>query len=307
MESQSVEDIASSLTEAGVGYSFRKAPPTTAQLAAGGEIDLYLPESEFKKADEVLRSAGYRRLTAPGHWSHRFFLAHEGGRWIKLDIKLERRTQFADSRIGGFIRRMDAQRPASIRRLGPVVAFIGPDGSGKGTVIDALRILIPIGVTVAYFGRKRAVGSGPSGERSNPSGPREVAFVCRRAVRTWWRLGRVYRAAWRGSVVLCDRHPLETLVVQPQRHRLAARLENLLLTKLVPEPDAIVVLDAEVSTLLERKQEHPEETLERWRQAYRRAFAGRRSYALSTEGTVSDTVAAASSIVWHQLSTRRRW
>ena len=41
------------------------------------------------------------------------------------------------------------RRSRSIRRQGPVVALLGPDGAGKGTIIAGLRREMPTAYTAA--------------------------------------------------------------------------------------------------------------------------------------------------------------
>lgn len=135
----------------------------------------------------------------------------------------------------------------------------------------------------------------------------EVAMVLTGFGRTWRRLVGAYAAAWKGEIVLFDRHPMEVLAIRPPRAPLAASLERFLLGRLVPRPDAVIVLDAPADVLFERKGEHPSTTLDRWRQAYRAEFIGPATLVLSTMGEVERTVDAASGAVWEALSARRRW
>lgn len=203
-------------------------------------------------------------------------------------------------------------RPASFRRLGPVIGVLGPDGAGKGTVIELVQRELPIAVTSVYLGAqkktKTRVGDGmPVRYGKHATALRELAFVMKKYVRAGWVLGRGYLAAWRGHVVLCDRHPIDTLVVRPKRHtRMATRLE-LILVRLLPVPDRIVVLDAPGDVLYKRKPEHPVDRLEEWRRGYREILASHGADFLLTTGTIEQTGRAASSVIWQALALRRRW
>jgi thymidylate kinase len=81
----------------------------------------------------------------------------------------------------------------------------------------------------------------------------------------WWKfLG----AASREGVVLFDRYHAD-LLVDPKRYRYGgpiwlARLAS----RLMPQPDIVIFLDAHPDVLLSRKQEVPREALERSRQRY---------------------------------------
>lgn len=92
-----------------------------------GDVDL-LVRTDGRSAFEALaRAAGFRRIFAPGHGSHRFYFAldSETGRWLKLDVVAEMafgphqelRTPLAD---GCLIRRV---------RYGVLWLPAGPDQS----------------------------------------------------------------------------------------------------------------------------------------------------------------------------------
>lgn len=303
------EATLAALDDADVAYRLRKQPESGV-APSGPEVDIWLAEGSRQAADLALRSVGFYVLRAPGHRDHRFYLGFDGRRWLKVDAKLEpgRRPRVRRS-ANGLADKVARARPPWFRRLGPVVALLGPDGAGKGSVVEALQAEIPIGVTTVYHGYRRSGRTSTWRQqlRSRPAGSlRECAYVLRSYLRSWRALGSTYAAAWLGDVVLCDRHPIEILAVRPQRRPLAGRLERLLARKLTPWPDAIVVLDAPAQTLFERKAEHRVEVLERWRDGYRSAFAPR-ARVISTVGPLEESVAEVSAVVWDALSARRRW
>lgn len=325
------------LDAAAVRYELRK-PPDVAARGGVSELDLWLSSRDVPRAEEALRRAGFQRLRARGQGAHRFFVALDAGRWAKLDVKLRdaRESRLASARLAGRL-------PLSARRQGPVVAVLGPDGAGKGTLVAELRRRIPFEVRTSYLGggasgrehvadrasKPIAVATTPeTGGRATVAGgansggaagaaeaaderlprlPRETAFLLWQVLKAWRRLLPVYAAAWRGAVVLCDRHPIEVLAIRPERRPLAMRLEAALARVAVPRPDAIVVLDAPAATLLRRKGEHSAEILERWRDGFREVFAPAGAVFVSTTSSRELSVARASDVVWDALAQRRGW
>lgn len=319
-----------SLDAAGVAYALRGPQPIHDQ-PRGGDVDVLVGARDARAAARALEAAGFRRLRAPGHEGHRFFLAFdaERGTWLKLDLNLvparlgwdlgardpASLARFAGYRVGvkaggraQRVRMVLARRlPLAPRRCGAVVAILGPDGAGKGTVIEALRRELPVTVTVVYLGNSRG---GPRRERAAaraargalrllPRGLRERQHRARHALRAAARAWRAAAYAWRGDVVLCDRHPLDALVLEPDGGRLAARL--------APTPDAVVVLDAPGDVLFARKGEHSPELLERWRRRYRDVLGPRGATIVPTTDGVERAVGAASAVAWHALAARRNW
>jgi thymidylate kinase len=304
------------LDRAEIPYSFRKATRPWEPLPAGAEVDIMLGGSEVPATERVLREAGFHHLKSSGCRGHRFYVAFEHGQWLKIDAKvgpwidlpafLGRWPGVAGRRVLGALA---LRRPLSPRRLGPVIALLGPDGAGKGTLIACLRERIPVGLTILYLGwrprsRREAPGDRP-GRRVGSL--REAAYVLYWAARYWRMLLRGYIAAWAGHIVLCDRHPIETLAIRPRATRLAATLERIVVGRLMPWPDVILLLDASGTTLYARKGEHSPEVLERWRRGYREVFAARGATVISTEEPLESTAAQASAAVWQALKTRRRW
>jgi thymidylate kinase len=287
-----------SLDQAGIAHAFRRA--TGPEPDASGEVDLAMAEADVARAEPLFRSAGLQPFAAPGHEGHRFFLAFEEGRWLKVDVKT------GDGRSG----RVAGWRPAGRRRLGPVIAVLGPDGSGKGTVIEELSRRVPVGVTTVYLGRR----TGPSTATFEVKRGtihrrpvRESLFVVVKAVRAWAKLRGGYAAAWRGHIVLCDRHPIEVLAIRPDRARFAASLERFLARRLTPRPDAIVVLEAPAEVLLARKPEHPAAVLRAWQRGYVEELLPLGARTVDTSGSVEASVAEVSRLVWDALRERRAW
>jgi thymidylate kinase len=216
------------------------------------------------------------------------------------------------------------------RRRGPVLAILGPDGAGKGSVIAALERQLPMPVTAVYLGLG-ASGAIYRPARARPGSPlRGWATVALGAIRGALRraaaalpdvvrvsqsrlrqtltlaarLLPAYVQAWRGDLILCDRHPLEHLALAPPLPRAVAAFERLFLGRLLPWPDAVVILDAPPAVLFARKPEHPVELLEEWRRRYREALLPRGARVVSTDRPLDETVTEVAAIAWEAVCAR---
>ncbi len=301
------------LDHLGVPYALRKGSRVVDELPAGAEVDVLLDRAVVPDADAAFRAAGFHHLRTAGAANHRFYVSYEDGRWKMIDIKLA--GPGAGRRTGGrtwlarHLAAIAALRPLSIKRLGPMVAFLGPDGAGKGTVIAALQDRVPVGLSVVYLGsRPRRREGGPRRPTERQVGTlRECAFVLYRALHFWKILAKAYLLAWAGQVVICDRHPIEVLAIRPRRTRLSVLLEAVVFRHLMPWPDVMVVLHAPGELLFARKGEESPHVLERLRGRYIDTFVPRGATAISTVEPVDRTVAQASAILWEALKVRRGW
>jgi thymidylate kinase len=300
------------LTEAGIEFSLRKAAPTP-ELPTEGELDIWLARAWIPAADRVLERVGFHHFTAPGQGAHRFYLSLDSGRWCKLDAKLADEGGAEAPRPGflghsqRYLAGVTRHGPAGTRRLGPIVAVMGPDGAGKGSLIARLQRSIPVAVTSLYLGGRRPASriGRDSGRQGNAL--RDSAFVIRKAIRSWVRLAPAYLVAWRGHIVLCDRHPIEVLAIRPRRAKLARGLEAFIGRYLMPRPDAMILLDAPADVLFRRKREHSIEVLEAWRQSYAEVFLPLGAALIWTTGPREAAQAQASEVVWEALRRRRAW
>ncbi len=165
----------------------------------------------------------------------------------------------------------------------PLISFLGCDGSGKSAVIAGVTERLEKQGVVVTRGHWRPVALG--GERTAAGDHGHVAAddphgqELRGMVSSVLKLGWLWLNWWVGwfrflgkqsetGVVLFDRYHAD-LLVDPRRYRYGgpmwlARLAS----RLMPQPDVVVFLDAEPEVLLARKQEVSKEALERSREKY---------------------------------------
>jgi thymidylate kinase len=141
---------------------------------------------------------------------------------------------------------------------GLCVAVMGPDGAGKSRLVAGLRTTYPRPITVLKMSAAmRAPIRGPAGAR-----------WLVRTVRSMRALVGARFDLLRGRVVVWDRHPLEDRAMAVEG-RLVLGQGRSWLARLAPRPHVVVILDAPVAVLSQRRPEHAPAQLERFRAIYR--------------------------------------
>lgn len=159
----------------------------------------------------------------------------------------------------------------------PWIAVMGPDGSGKTTVLDCLARTLTVGQIYRHHWRPGVLSlREPSDEPvTNPhaSAPRGRLMSCLKLpwlVLDWWLgyWGIIVHQRARQGVVLFDRHFLDILI-DPRRYRYnAPEWLTRLAATFVPQPNLFIFLDAPVDCLQARKQEVSRIEGSRQRDAY---------------------------------------
>jgi thymidylate kinase len=169
------------------------------------------------------------------------------------------------------------------------ISFLGCDGSGKSAVIAGMEERLRKQGTpvarghwrpLAFGGERTAAGGHGYAAADDPHGqvPRGVVSSILKLGWLWlnWWVAW-YRFLGRQSaegVLLFDRYHAD-LLIDPRRYRYGgpmwlARLAS----RLMPQPDIVIFLDAAPEVLLARKQEVGQEALERARIKYLELCAG---------------------------------
>jgi thymidylate kinase len=217
--------------------------------------------------------------------------AAESGKWEPVRLGLDkfraelrtRATLRSPWRVAGNRLRHLAGRMSRVWRLdgGLSVVFLGPDGAGKSSVVQAMGQSLagafprtacysfPPALLDHFLHRPQATDSRPH-ELPLRSWPASVV----RAVLYWFvynTLGyyvTVRLALGRSTLVMHDRHFVDALV-DPRRYRYGGPLWLLrLIWRIVPKPDLLILLDAAPAVLQARKQEVSFEESARQREAY---------------------------------------
>ncbi len=158
-----------------------------------------------------------------------------------------------------------------------LIAFLGPDGSGKSTLIERLRgemsQFFPA-VTCLHFRPAVLVPRSQSEDCPAPPVRDHVRGILSSLVQqiawlTEYWLYLTFRRRAGGRLVIFDRYYYDILV-DPGRYRYGGpRWLVRLLARLIPRPDVCIVLEAPPAMILGRKQEATNEELERFLASYR--------------------------------------
>ena len=164
------------------------------------------------------------------------------------------------------------------------VVFLGPDGVGKSTVIEAVRHdLSPIFLHTKYL--TFAPGLLPSRfETPKPDGPHSLpsrSYPASLVKAAWWvvcyTLGyyaSIYPTLARAGWVVNHRY-LPDAIVDRKRYRYSGPVWPLrALWRIAPKPDLLFLLDAPAEVIRERKKEVALEEIVRQREAYRAVVDG---------------------------------
>ena len=208
----------------------------------------------------VLAPLGFAEIgpeRGPGHP----FVAYdaEADRWLRLEVSVApgggRRVATGTGTVARAWRRIrGAAHRRSLR-----VALLGPDGAGKSSLAAELARSLPIPVRRFYGGLY------PVGRRQfRLRGLGTAATI----LRLWRTSARATVAGWLGRLVVFDRYPLDALVLLPEGAGRLHRWRAALLARSCPRPDLVIVLDAPVAVLHERRREQAVDVLEAQRRRY---------------------------------------
>lgn len=184
---------------------------------------------------------------------------------------------------------------------GKVIAFLGPDGAGKSTILQLVQTGLTdrgIDFSARYFAPGFLRRYRPRGDATITTRPHEgrqygpVLILAKILLMLFeFRCG-VARLRRQPRMILFDRYILD-LLVDPRRYRMGhLRGWMRALLRLAPRPDLLVILTAPPAMIQARKQEVPPEETARQLAAYE-ALARQGSPALIVHNTGSPEDAAA--------------
>lgn len=234
-----------------------------------------------------------------------------------LGIKKNRETLLSDFYT---IKKRDAKRYIfnkllTLKRIlnptGLTISFLGPDGSGKSTIIDiVLETRLP-------FRRKDYFHLKPlnhSSDKTIVTDPHKYPPYS--AVKSYIKLLYfiyIYNKGWlknvlplkiKSSLVIFDRY-FDDLLVDNRRYRYSGSLKVAkLIRKIIPKPDIYFILTADSNVIYGRKQEVPFEEIERQTKVYEALVDGKRYNKIHVDRPVVEIVKEIVTIMMKKMHER---
>jgi len=220
---------------------------------------------------------------------------------VPLARQMSRRVRYWASELRRAILR-------TINPTGILLAILGPDGAGKSTLIEALPDALGAGLrrrrvfhwrpqAFAQRRNKRPV-TDPRGQA--PRGA-VLSIACLSAFFIDYWIGYIFvirPLLVASAIVQFDRY-FHDVLVDPLRYRYGGpRWFAAILSRLVPEPDLVILLDAEEHLIRARKAELSLPEIKRQRQAYRslRFQRARQAYVRTDSGIEATRVASVAAV-----------
>lgn len=241
-------------------------------------------------------------------------------RWEALQLNLPRLRkdlhQHLDHSLKNFFGEFKRILSRILKPTGVHVVFLGPDGSGKSTIVAKVReSLAPAFRHTKSYHLRPFFGSRPAVEgfpNRNPQGDSlRGTFSSIVKLGFWYldfTLGNLIEVLPRkisSTLLFFDRYYFDILV-DPQRYRYGGpkKLARML-GKLIPQPDIVILLDAPVEVIQARKQEVSVEESTRQRDAYLKLLGElKHGYVIDASKSLDEVGGCAEEIILAYMAAR---
>ncbi len=173
---------------------------------------------------------------------------------LRRQLAGRNRLQIRMRRLRSIAGRRSTKPLTALRARGPVVALIGPDGTGKTTLAASLAEHAGLPSRVLYGGTYRS-GTTTSAVPGFTTARLIGRLLGTRAHLNWHQA--------RGRLVVLDRHPVQARPTAEDHLSPRAALRRRIVAATLPPADLLIALDAPTAVLHRRRPEHSMERLGR--------------------------------------------
>jgi thymidylate kinase len=197
---------------------------------------------------------------------------------------------------------------------GFTISFLGPDGSGKSTVIDGLlknRLpfrrkdyfhLKPIVNKKSFTNNEMITDPHKYNPYSKSKSYIKLLYFIYQYSFGWMK--NISKLKIKSSLIIFDRY-FDDLLVDNKRYRYGGSMAIAKLARLfIPKPDLYFILTADANIIYERKQEVPFEELERQIVEYRALADGNRYFNIDVNRTLDEIVKEIMLIMMDKMNER---
>jgi thymidylate kinase len=197
---------------------------------------------------------------------------------------------------------------------GLVISFLGPDGSGKSTIIDELLDNQLPFLRHDYFHLKPIIKKPSSAANKVVDDPHKfpVYSKFKSIIKILYYIG-LYNTGWllnvlplkrKSSLVIFDRY-YDDMLVDYRRYRYGGSIALARIVRsIIPRPDIYFILVADPKVIYKRKQEVTFEELQRQLKEYKNLADNERYFLINVDRQPKEISAEVLSIIMEKLSER---
>ena len=202
-----------------------------------------------------------------------------------------------------------------LQPTGLVVAFMGPDGSGKTTVINGVKETLgeAFRQNKQFHLTSREPTNGVPNANPHSESPRgfagslmKLAYLLVHYLTGHWT--KIYPLKVKSTLVIFDRY-YHDLLIDPRRYRHGASAVWVkIVSFFIPKPDLWILMDASPEIVQSRKSEVSPQETQRQVLAYQRLFSNlKNAYIVNANQSPRDTILDAEKIIMGHLKQRTKY
>ena len=271
------------------------------KVANYDEVEYYIKKKAFKNTDVIQYMNYFQYLNINITEKEVLFKFKI---WNKYFNSTSFKIKFKINKVILFLNRM-------FNKQSLTVSFMGPDGSGKSTIIDYIN-KYPLYNNSYYFHLKPIYISSSKSIVVDEPHKKPVYSKSKSYIKLLYFIYQ-YNFGWiknilklkiKSSLIIFDRY-YDDLLVDNKRYRYGGSLALARLAKFfIPKPNLYFILTTDAKIIYERKQEVPFEELERQIKGYQALADGKRYFNIDVNRTPDEIVKEITLIMMEKMNER---